>query len=687
MTPLARWLTIFAVIAWLPAAEAAGSPREAQLPAPLLDVPYLSQTEALCGGAALAMVLRYWGERDVFGQDFASLLDTRERGIRTSALVSAIRNRDWQAIVGSTAVAQLDADFASHVARGRPVIALLEERPNRYHYVVVIGVTDRTVVVHDPARAPFRVLSREEFGRRSAAAGNWMLIVLPPVELRRAAHVVPAATVEPIAPPSANRPCGELVERAVARGRAGDLAAAERELISAREQCPDEAAPLVELAGVRFLQSRWREARELSERAVKLAPAERQAWELLAGSRFLEGDLAGALDAWNHVGEPRADLIDVKGIARTRYPVVVSMLEMHPRQLLTADAFRQAARRLDALPAASATSLRYEPQDDGTARVTASAAEREMLPRGLVPLAAIGAQAAITREVRVDVVSPTGSGEVWTGGWRWPSKRRRLALQLAAPSPGWLPGVTTADLSWERQTYRAGPGAPDPTFAAVRRHAGVSVSDWISGRVQLRAGGAYDRFDTVATASLSGGGEIRLAGDRVAVGASGAIWQPFGGGRHFTAGTISGQWTSRLDTSAPLLSANAGVTVASRDAPLALWPGAGARYGRDVVLRGHLLVEDDVITGEVFGRRLAYATVEYEHPLRDLPFARISAAVFADTARAWHRLGGAPPSILHVDVGGGLRVNAPGIGGRVRLDVGWGLRDGNVVVSAGWATR
>ncbi|MBU0719106.1 MAG: C39 family peptidase, partial [Planctomycetes bacterium] len=31
----------------------------------LLDVPYVPQSGPLCGGAALAMVLRYWGEPGV----------------------------------------------------------------------------------------------------------------------------------------------------------------------------------------------------------------------------------------------------------------------------------------------------------------------------------------------------------------------------------------------------------------------------------------------------------------------------------------------------------------------------------------------------------------------------------------------------------------------------------------------
>ena len=40
-----------------------------------LTVPFLPQTEALCGGAAAAMVLRYWGERHADVQQFAPLVE------------------------------------------------------------------------------------------------------------------------------------------------------------------------------------------------------------------------------------------------------------------------------------------------------------------------------------------------------------------------------------------------------------------------------------------------------------------------------------------------------------------------------------------------------------------------------------------------------------------------------------
>ncbi len=41
----------------------------------VLDVPYVPQSGALCGGAALAMVLRYWGESGVLAEDFTALVN------------------------------------------------------------------------------------------------------------------------------------------------------------------------------------------------------------------------------------------------------------------------------------------------------------------------------------------------------------------------------------------------------------------------------------------------------------------------------------------------------------------------------------------------------------------------------------------------------------------------------------
>ena len=49
-----------------------------------MDVPYLPQTDALCGGAAAAMVFRYWGDAHADAQEFAALVDRRAGGIAST---------------------------------------------------------------------------------------------------------------------------------------------------------------------------------------------------------------------------------------------------------------------------------------------------------------------------------------------------------------------------------------------------------------------------------------------------------------------------------------------------------------------------------------------------------------------------------------------------------------------------
>src|SRR5687768_4222604 len=161
----------------------------------LLDVPYVTQTPELCGGAAIAMVLRYWGERQVFPEDFASLVIPSERGIPTGSLVTAVRDRNWLATVMSADPDDARSRIQAAIDRGQPLIALIEVSPRTFHYVVIAGATEKEIVVHDPARSPFRVLPWADFDRAWAAAGRWMMLVLPPASGRTDA--TPTRTGEP----------------------------------------------------------------------------------------------------------------------------------------------------------------------------------------------------------------------------------------------------------------------------------------------------------------------------------------------------------------------------------------------------------------------------------------------------------------------------------------------------------
>ena len=55
------------------------------------DVPFVAQGPLLCGGAAAAMVERFWGARGVYGEDYQDLVREAEGGIRTSELTMASR--------------------------------------------------------------------------------------------------------------------------------------------------------------------------------------------------------------------------------------------------------------------------------------------------------------------------------------------------------------------------------------------------------------------------------------------------------------------------------------------------------------------------------------------------------------------------------------------------------------------
>src|SRR6266566_4359608 len=62
----------------------------------MLDVPYLHQTEAMCGGAAVAMVFRYWGDSHAGIDEFDPIVDRRSGGIATTRLVDAVETRRWR---------------------------------------------------------------------------------------------------------------------------------------------------------------------------------------------------------------------------------------------------------------------------------------------------------------------------------------------------------------------------------------------------------------------------------------------------------------------------------------------------------------------------------------------------------------------------------------------------------------
>ena len=639
----------------------------------LLDVPYVSQSEDLCGGAAVAMVMRFWGARDVYAETFSGLVDREAGGIRGEDLLRALHSRGWQAV-------SFKADRAlvqSHLAAGRPPIALIQDRPGRFHYVVIVGWSNGRVVVHDPARAPFRVLDEKAFTDAWAQAGDWTLVATPPSPPSAASGQPPHVAASAASGPTISTPaCDPMVEEGIRRSGAGDLEGARRLLEVAAAACPESAAPWRELAGLRALKTEWREAARDARQAVAKNASDVLAWRILATALYLDGHPDEALEAWNRVGEPTVDLVTVTGLERTRYPVAAHVIGLPPQQLLTRAALATARRRLAELPAAQTTRITYQPGENGRAQVAAVVLERPKLPVSALALAAIGVRSFTDRETAGAIASPSGGGELWTAAWRWWEHRPRVALGFAAPAP--FGGTWGVDVLAERQSY----GNREALVEETRRRAAFHVSDWSRIGVRWEAEAAVDSWRGTSQSIAAGlTGRQELAGDRLTVEARAGLWR--GGVRTWTTGLRS-EWRSATRNEGDVWLVRAGIDAAGSEAPLALWAGAGTGPGRDILLRAHPLVVDGVVRDGVFGRRVTHGGLEWRRWLQPRGrLLRVAPALFVDTARASHPFSEGDTR-RHLDAGAGVRIALPGAG-IVRLDLAHGLRDGANAFSVGWS--
>ena len=667
-----RFVTGLLVALLLSEAAAAASERHS------LTVPYLSQTEALCGGAAAAMVLRYWGDRHADVQQFAPFVDRRAGGIAQDVLVNALAERHWQA----TALAGSLEMVRQQLTAGRPLILLIEDRPGRFHYVVAVSADDESVYVHDPVWGPSRRLTTADLMKRWGPADYWALMVLPPPTT--ASNQPAISTVQPAAAsPLRDTPCDGALAKAIATIKTVGVQAADAALLPLREQCPDSARVVSELAAVRFAQERYEEAAALANDATARDPADAYPWNVLASSRFMLNDLPGALRAWNQIDKPRVDLLHITGLSRTRHSLLARVIDIEPNALLTESAFRLAARRLRELPNHNGARLSYRPGADGFAVVDVAIAERAAHPAGVAQWAALGAQVAINREIGMTVPGWTGGGEAWSVSGRWWEGRRRTALEFRTPADGPLKGVWHVEGSWEEQGYAV--GSVDTIFRETQLDATLAYVDWLTPDLRYRiVGGLIEWNGERRAVSLGAALERRFASDRVVASAAARTWTPISGGERIRAAGAHLTARSNREARGLVHSLDLDLALVTAGAPFALWPGAGEGQARTTLLRAHPLLTDSVVRSPVFGRRLLTASVESVRWLPRPSLARIGVAGFVDTAYAGQRLTPREGPPLQVDAGAGVRVRLPGESRSLRFDYTWGLRDGERAFTLGW---
>ena len=404
--------------------------------------------------------------------------------------------------------------------------------------------------------------------------------------------------------------------------------------------------------------------------AVAEDPRDSHAWELLATSRFVQDDPAGALEAWNRIDQPRVDLIAVRGLTRTRQRVVERLLNVPPQTLLTPRRFTLAERRLRELPSAATTRLEFVPMSSGVAELRAHVVERPLVPSDRWSYTALGLLAVARNEVALSTGAITGGGERLSAGWRfWPG-RPRISGEMATPAP-WG-GLWGLDGYGERQPF-----VGDVIPPARRAGAGVTISDWISPSVRVSFRGGVDAWDEQGAFGVGSGG-LRMVsvGKRAVFNVEGSGWA---GTDRFASLSIACLVRSTSEHRGRVYIARGGGAAATALTPPDIWFAGDTGRTRGVPLRAHPVVEHGDLRLDQMGRRMAHLSVEAQQWWLVASPLRFGAAAFADAARVDSRL--SPGARGDVDVGLGVRVAVPGLEGVFRIDLAKGLRDGATSVS------
>jgi len=141
-----------------------------------LDVPFIAQEKNGCGSAALAMTMRYWGQRADAALIQRELYSPADKGIPAAAIQRYLEDRGFQTHVFRGEW----QDLRHHLSQGRPLIVCFKPSPRSpLHYAVVAGADDHFVALNDPADRKLRKWDRAQFEKSWRATGAWTLLAVP----------------------------------------------------------------------------------------------------------------------------------------------------------------------------------------------------------------------------------------------------------------------------------------------------------------------------------------------------------------------------------------------------------------------------------------------------------------------------------------------------------------------------
>lgn len=564
------------------------------LTGPGAAVPYVGQEPLLCGGAAIAMVARYWGATGVYATDFHDLVRPERGGILTTDLDEALALRGYPTRVVRNAPEVVFEALASDV----PPILLLGDAGTLLHYVVLVRAGPRHVWIHDPARGPSRRMTRTELHRRWAETGFWALLSAPQA----------------------------LDESADAR---------------AADPHPDANAT-VSRAVEALEQRRFGDARALARAVIDRGGDTETGRRIVATSYYLEGETDRALSEWNEVGEPVVDLIHVEGGTSTMHSAWMRRIGLEEGRVLSPAALARARRRLRDEPTVRASRIEYRPQEDGSVEVRAYVLENGRTPsRARYGVEAV--RAALSEQLSLEVGPVLGVGDRWLVRAHWSRSRTHVEGGVRASLSG-VPGIVSLGLDRTTERYPDLGGTGEHT-TAQRVSGSLRVHEWLSGEV--RVGGSVGverwadgrRFATAGVDGLWSGGPLESAFEGSWATGAGA---DYGRARFRLRAqhAVDGRGTLRWSTAA---------TTTTDAAPRMMWPGAGTGRVRADLMRGYPLDVDGAIAGPMFGRTLVVTGLDYRVARRVGPVTG-GVGLFAEAGQARRRVDGLTETLADVGV-------------------------------------
>jgi tetratricopeptide (TPR) repeat protein len=478
-----------------------------------------------------------------------------------------------------------------------------------------------------------------------------------------------------------------LVAGALEAGRAERYAEAMHALDRAIALAPGRPEAWTERGGVHFLDGRYEEAVADLRRSLALRD-DAYARDLLASSLHLAGRELEALAAWNPLGRPALNAVEIGGLKKTSDRVARREIGLAEGETLTVAGLRAARRRLEETGLFERITLRPQPRGDGTANLDVALAERHGLAHGPVDfLVSTGVDLAWQR-LRLRYSNLGGGGVSLAASHRWQENRPETALQLQWPRPLGLPASLRLAGFRGEQAYELG-GA----FDMRRRGIDVGLRHVLGGGTVASAGlRLRDRAFSAARldarpgilAGLEAGLDTRLVeGRRHRLDATARV---FAAGRALGSDVGYGQADAELRYEG-LLSKPEGLTVersvlavrvrggwGSDGLPVDEMYAPGVSPESDLPLRAHPLTRGGVLGANPVGRSVFLVNAEWRQRLVHRASWDFGAVAFSDTSWVGRPAEGSATKWLQ-DVGVGLRFSLLA-GPTVRVDHAWGLVDG-----------